>query len=62
MRALYERGLLPLDHCYVAKATMKPEPDGTDTYDVPEAIDIPECARAASILAQGKGERSPVYA
>jgi len=48
--------ILPQDHFYYSKSQMK-----SDNYDVPESIDIAECAEAAKILSEGKSVTIPVY-
>lgn len=53
--------VLEMDHFYIAKKNMKPQPDGSLDYDAPEAVAINECAKAIEILQQGKPATIPVY-
>lgn len=53
--------ILEQDHFYLPKKKMKPDTEGKYNYDVPESIDITECAEAAKILASGKPATIPVY-
>lgn len=53
--------ILPQDHFYLPKSKMKLDADGKYNYDVPESIDIVECAEAAKVLAQGDPATIPVY-
>lgn len=53
--------VLALDHFYLPKSKMKPDASGKYNYDVPESIDIAECANAAKILSEGKPATIPVY-
>ncbi|MEK7588024.1 MAG: hypothetical protein AAB457_04365 [Patescibacteria group bacterium] len=53
--------VLEMDHFYIAKSRMVPQPDGTFDYDAPEAVAIDECAKAIETLRQGKPTTIPVY-
>ncbi len=53
--------VLEMDHFYVNKSDMKPQPDGSFDFDAPEAVDISECAAAVKQLATGKPVTIPLY-
>lgn len=53
--------ILPQDHFYLPKGKMKPDEKGKYNFDVPESIDITECAQAAKLLTEGKSATIPVY-
>lgn len=50
-----------MDHFYIGKKRMKPDSAGVYNFDVPESIDIKECALALQSLAEGKKTTIPVY-
>ena len=53
--------ILEMDHFYVGKDQMKPQPDGSFDFDAPESVNIAECAAAVAELATGKAVTIPVY-
>lgn len=53
--------VLPMDHFYFGKASMKKGKDGSYNFDAPSSVDIKGCAKAALSLAEGKATTIPVY-
>jgi len=53
--------ILEMDHFYVGKDQMKPQPDGSYDFDAPESVDVADCARAVMELKTGKPVTIPVY-
>lgn len=53
--------VLEMDHFYLGKDKMKPQPDGSYDFDAPDSVDIADVARAAAELKTGKPVTIPVY-
>ena len=53
--------ILEMDHFYVGKHDMKPQPDGSFDFDAPESVNIKECADAVKALTTGQPVTIPVY-
>lgn len=53
--------ILEMDHFYVGRDQMKPQPDGSFDFDAPESVDIADVARAVTELKTGKSVTIPVY-
>ncbi len=53
--------ILEMDHFYVGKDKMIPQPDGTYDFDAPESVDIADVARTVIELQSGNPVTIPVY-
>lgn len=53
--------ILEMDHFYLGKKQMTPQPDGSFDFDAPDSVDIADCARAAQELTSGNTVTIPVY-
>ncbi len=53
--------ILEMDHFYVGKDKMIPQPDGSLDFDAPESVDIADVARTVVELQTGNPVTIPVY-